>query len=868
MLNSSTVRWCSHIVIVLCYSAISIACLALIGWHWNIGSLRSIVSTYEPMTVSTAFLIIFCSISLILLRYEQINRLGYRIGKALALCVLIVSIFLIFNPYTPIQQNYFSSPFSTCFNFILFSICILFIDNHFFNNKKIISFIVSTILLSSLLSLLGYIFVKNPNYQIVILTRMSVLTSVSFFILCIAILLTRPYKGIAYIFLEKTIDATFLRRVPLFFVITIILAYVANYGQNYDWYDDGFSDLLTTMSSIIILIFLLVMTATKLRVQEKRILAQQEIAKIIESGKEFKDVSSDIIQVLCSRLDWDVGEILLLNKKETMLKYFSIWHIESIPPELILQLKNLPFAKGLGIPGKAWENGKSVWRIDAHQPLNIINTTEDIIFRTIVAVPISYKNKIQGMLNLLSQKVNRQTDDMQKFLEMTGILLGEYISHQLSQEKMLKMIDQDHLTGLSNRQRFEEILQKILEDNKTDFYPLIVLDIDKFKLVNEVLDYNSGDTILKIIVEKLNKYAERNCIARLAGNAFAIIPHTLENINQLTNYIYKILSDVKQTLEIEGKNISLTASIGVSIYPKDAKNAKQLLKYAEIAMEKAKIEGGDNFQLFTEELTKLKSDQLTLLTELKNAIIKNELSLYFQPKISVETGRIVAAESLIRWQHPIKGLLTPNIFLPIAEENNLVIPITEWIISECCNIINKYKLNIPIAINLSGEHFKENFNLIGYLNQILKGFHVNTNNIELEITETVFMSEIKQNLAVLVDLKRMGFKIAIDDFGTGFSSLSYLKNIAADYIKIDKSFIDNVPNNIDSVIITKAIIELSHSLDKKIIAEGVETLEQLQFLVNENCDQIQGYYFSKPLSINDLITLLKEDKKWDIPKKI
>src|SRR5207253_1164496 len=157
---------------------------------------------------------------------------------------------------------------------------------------------------------------------------------------------------------------------------------------------------------------------------------------------------------------------------------------------------------------------------------------------------------------------------------------------------------------------------------------------------------------------------------------------------------------------------------------------------------------------------------------------------------------------------------------------------TEWIISECCNIINKYKLNIPIAINLSGEHFKESFNLIGYLNQILKGFHINPSSIELEITETVFMGEAKENLTILVDLKRMGFKIAIDDFGTGFSSLSYLKKIAADYIKIDKSFIDNIPNNIDSVIITKAIIDLSHALDKKIIAEGVETIEQLQFLVN------------------------------------
>jgi diguanylate cyclase (GGDEF)-like protein len=991
---NSSLKWCVRGTIGLCYSVIFIACLVLFGWLLNNTFLKSISSSFEEMHISTAILMILSSIALLLQHKEN----GRPLIRQLAVgCAVIVCFWSILSIWLLISNNdkNILMPFVTSINLFLLSIALIFIDNKFFNNKKIFSIIIMIILLSALFSLLGYLFIEDKAHLIVTLTRMSIYTSIEFFILSIALLLARPHRGVIHLLLENSIDAYILRRVPFIVFLTIIIsAYIANLGEYLNFYDDGFSDLLTAIFSIVILIIVLTITSKELRKQEirgdkneslflgfsenvndvfwettpemdkvlyvspafdkiweqsrevlinnpsvwfnsilpkdqlevrkqlerlkkndllinleyqitlpdgteryiydrrfqqkdkqgklvsllgistdishlhatsQRILAQHEISKMMESGEVLKEISPKILQIICLKCDWDVGEILLLNKEEDQLKCFSIWHRENFNSELHDFLSHMTFSYGSGIPGKVWKENKSLWKIDAFQPLKMMVNLDDLSLRTIVAVPILYKQILIGVMTFSSKKIKQLDEHLLNILEVFGLQLGEYITHRKSEEKMTQILDQDHLTGLMTREHIEKKLQNKIDQRSSGFFPVIMLDLDKFKLINESLDYEMGDTILKTVAEKLEKFSDRKLISRMSGNTFALIPECLENLNQITNYVYKILSEIKKDFNSETKSIFVTASIGVSIFPQDGKDAKELLKNANFALVKAKREGGDNFQFYTNELTKGTSDQFTIINELRNAIAQNQLLLYFQPKISTKTGKIQGVESLIRWQHSTRGILTPNIFMPIAEENNLIIPMTEWIIFEACNIINKYKLKIPIAINLSGEHFKENFNLIGYLNQILKGFHINPSSIELEITEKVFMSESKQNLNVLVDLKKMGFKIAIDDFGTGFSSLSYLKNIAADYIKIDKSFIDNIPDDVESVIITKAIMDLAHSLNKNVIAEGVETLRQLQFLVNQDCDQIQGYYFSQPLPIEELMTLM--NKTWDIPSK-
>jgi diguanylate cyclase (GGDEF)-like protein/PAS domain S-box-containing protein len=982
-------------VIILCSCVIAIACSVLIGWANNYTLLKSITTSFSDMKITTAIFLIISSIMLLLLRHENVSTITRRITNSFAISVIIGSLGCV---YLSINKSYpnIAMSFITIINFVLLSMTLIFIDNKIFKTK-LLFICITVIFLNSLFSLLGYVFIKNANYEIVALTRMSIYASISFIFLCIGIACARPDQGIVARLRKNSTDSILLRQIPLIlFSITIVFAYFANYGQNYDWFDDGFSDLLTAISSIVVLIGILMTTANKLQKEEsrgdtnealflgfsnnvnevfwqstpemnkilyvspafekiwgqtkaelindpwawfksidsndqadvkshlddvaknktfvsfeyqlilpngskryiydrrfqqrdkqnkligilgistdisdmhisnQRILAQLEIAKIIESGMNLKEITPKLLEVICRRFDWDVSFVALANKKGNLLECYAIWHQEKFSPALIHQLKNMTFNPGFGIPGKVFIEGKPLWKIDPQQPLNIIiNAENDSTLRTTAAVPILYKHTVLGVLNVASQHIKPYDENMLKMFEVTGIQLGEYISHQHTEDKITQIIDQDSLTGLMTRSVLEERLQSKIDHHVADYFPVIILDLDKFKLINEELDYDIGDAVLKAAAEQLQNFTEKNLIARIGDNKFAIIPNDLDNNNQVTNFIYKIISTIKQPMTLKSKTIFISASIGISTYPYDGTDAKLLLKNANTALIKAKNEGGDNFQFYTEELSKAIPEKLTIISELKSAIAKNELLLYFQPKIDVKTKAICAAETLIRWQHPTKGLLNPYEFMSIAENNNLIIPITEWILTEACNIINKYKLTIPIAVNLSSEHFKENFNLIGYLNQILKAYHVGPSNLELEITESVFMRNTKQNLSVLIDLKRMGFKIAIDDFGTGFSSLSYLKNIAADYIKIDKSFIDNIPDNTDSVIITKAIIDLAHSLNKKVIAEGVESLRQLQFLVDHDCDQIQGYYFSKPLTIEDLVVLIHEKKRWIIPE--
>lgn len=999
MLNPSfaTMNKCVLTTIGLCYLAIGIACLVLIGWIANITFLTSISPSFEVMHITTAILIVLCSIALLLKYHENVSLIARRISMGLAIvicgcCFISVSLLLYFN------EQYVMMPFSTAINLFLLSIVLIFMDNEFFNNKKIFSIIIMFIFLSSLFSLLGYIFIEDAMHQVVTLTRMSIYTSIELFILSSAMMFARPNRGIIKLLLDNSVNAYILRRIPIIVFLTIIVsAYIANLGQRLHFYDDGFADLFGALCSIIILIGILTVTSSQLRKQEmrgdknealflgfsenvddvfwettidmekilhvspafdkvwgqsraalinnpslwfnsilpkdqlevkkqlsklqekpdsfvnleyqitlpddtkryiydrrflqkdkhgefvsmlgistdvtrlhatnQRILTQHAISKMMESGEALKNISPKILQTICMTLDWDIGEMLFVDEKENQLKCFSMWHKENINSELISFMNSIAFSYGAGVPGKVWKDKKSSWSIDSLQPLKIMMHSDENFMRTLVAVPILYKNSFIGVLAIYSQKIKQLDESFLNVLEILGLQLGEYIAHRDYEEKITKMVDQDGLTGLMTRQMLEKKLAERIDKNPSKEFPIIIIDLDKFNLINESFDYEISDRLLKVVSDRLEKFADKKFISRMGSNIFAMIPDYLESLNQITTYVYKILSELKKDFNWQGKSISITASIGISHYPKDGKDVKELLKNATLALTKAKQEGGDNFQFYTHELIQTVSNQFILASELRSAIDKNELLLYFQPKINVKTGKMQGVESLIRWHHPSKGVLTPNLFMPVAEENNLVIPITEWIILESCNIIKKYKLNIPIAINLSAEHFKGNFKLAGYLDQILKGFHVSSSHIDLEMTETVLMNETKHNLSTLIDLKKMGFKIAIDDFGTGFSSLNYLKNIAADYIKIDKSFVDNIPHNLESVIIIKAIIDLAHALKKEVIAEGVETLEQLQFLIDQDCDQIQGYYFSKPLPIEELIILIKNDKKWDLPQK-
>lgn len=604
---------------------------------------------------------------------------------------------------------------------------------------------------------------------------------------------------------------------------------------------------------------------TLLEHTKQRIAAQQDILRQIESGIPLKKLTPLLLKSVCTHLDWDQGELWTVTPDTDKLEKADSWKVDGTQ-EKNLQLTNSSFKLGEGIPGLVWQDKKSLWNADLAQ--DPYNTTATIQVRTVAGVPVLYKGNVLGVLMFFSQYRKPPDTNMVIMLETIGLQLGEYINHQAAEAKIDELAGKDELTGLMNRTTISQQLNEQIKAHPKSPIAVIAFNIDKFKLINEAMGFESGDMLLKLIAERLSHpiFFKDEMLARLTADKFILIPTKIQDQNQALEFIFRLYAAFKEYFYVNDKPLLISISIGISFYPKDGLDANALLKNADLALSEAKKAAGNSHQFFNETLSSVSSNKFAIEYELRDAINKNEFVLYYQPKVDLKTGMVCGAEALIRWQHPTKGLLQPGSFMPDAEECGLTIPITEWIIRDVFNQIIHHKLTIPIAINISASHLKPGYNLDGYLRQMLQGFHLNPASVELEITESALMEDTDLALTILANLKSLGFCLTLDDFGTKFSSLSYLKDIAVDKIKLDKSFIDNIPGSNDNVIIIHAILGLFRALGKRVVAEGVENVEQLRFLVKEGCDEIQGYYFSKPLLLEEMKQLLVSKKKWEIPE--
>jgi diguanylate cyclase (GGDEF)-like protein len=772
-------------------------------------------------------------------------------------------------------------PFFIACNFIILSLTLLLLQTRIGVDW---SFQIPAILLclNACVAFLDYIFTADTTYPLVNILHMDMQISAIFLIIGIAVLLADPRCGFVGILFSNSLSGVLLRRIPIIiFVISGIFAVTADLGQNHGLYDNAFGDMLTLISTIVMLIVVLWINASLVSRQEYRLLSvekelntniqlsnlrirlTQAIGKIITSGESFNKIAKQILQSIITHLDLDRGEAWLIDTKKNNIVCNFTW----LKDLKLNAAENLPELEvGNGIAGKLWQNGKPIWDIQQIQQENGITTTN-----TVIGIPISYKGNILGAFIFYSDKIRPFDSNLLAVLELIAIQIGEYISHKHTEQQMSQIITTDHLTGLMTRTTLEkninEKIQGMLSPTSIPFMAIILFDIDKFNMINTALGYDTGDALLQAITERLLQLCAKpgDLLARIATDKFVIVPEGVISLNQTVDYAYKIFSMFKSRFYIIDKELYLSTSIGLSFFPNDGDTANELLKKAEIALGQAKKMGENNFQIYKSELTSNLTDRLQLENDMRQALANGEFVLYFQPKVSLKTGTITSVEALLRWQHPQRGIVSPGLFMPLVEESNLIIPISEWIIRDVCELIAKHALSIPIAINISANHIKPEYNLAAYLKQITQGYHVPTTQIELEITETVLLGDTQEVLNILANLKSLGFKLTLDDFGTKFSSLNYLKNIAVDHIKIDKSFIDNIPGNRDNVTIIKAIIAMFHALDKKIIAEGVETVEQLTFLIMQNCDEVQGNYFSEPLPLKQIRQYILEQKTWELP---
>lgn len=424
----------------------------------------------------------------------------------------------------------------------------------------------------------------------------------------------------------------------------------------------------------------------------------------------------------------------------------------------------------------------------------------------------------------------------------------------------------DYLTQIPNRRYFEKLIRTTFTDaiqNKKEF-ALIIIDIDNFKIINDTLSHNMGDMLLRQVVGRIQKMlGESGSISRLGSDEFAIILD-FNGKQHIDNTAKRLIELFQPTFSLDNNQVHITPSIGIACYPDGGTDANTLIKHAYLALYHARNNGHNRYAHFNESLNEEYISKTKYKLALRLALENNQFFLTFQPKYKLETKEVTGVEALIRWNHPKLGLVSPDEFIPIAEEIGIILQIGKWVIEQTCQQFSIWRASgftdLSMAINLSPNQLVKE-NLVNFLKDTLEIYNIPANKIELEITETAIMSNNMISEKILNQFHNMGVTLAIDDFGTGYSSLSHIKKLPVDTLKIDKSFVSDIPNDPNDIAIVESVILLSKSLGLHVIAEGIETEAQLNFLVEHGCTEGQGFYLSKPLSTEETTALLNERKE-------
>jgi len=455
---------------------------------------------------------------------------------------------------------------------------------------------------------------------------------------------------------------------------------------------------------------------------------------------------------------------------------------------------------------------------------------------------------VGGRLSEMRQRLRRTNEELSSALAM-----------------IQKMATHDTLTSLPNRALFNEALSHAIAraERHSRSLALFFLDLDRFKFINDTLGHGVGDRVLQEAALRLTTAVRASdLVARLGGDEFVLLFEEFGSAADVAELAAKVLAGFEQTLVVDGHELALSASIGICTYPDDGQDAQTLLSNADIAMYRAKDQGRRRFCFYAAELDEISQERLALEAGLRHALDRGEIEVLFQPKIEFRAGRVTGVEALIRWRHPQMGLLTPDKFVPLAEELGIIVPIGYWTLRRVCERARAWQEEghtLSVAVNLCAFQFHQP-ELLAELSRILAETGLAPHLLELEITESMVMKDPHRAGAVMRALRAMGVRIAIDDFGTGHSSLGYLKSFPIDQLKVDRTFVRDLPHNTEDVAITRAVIAMAHSLKMSVVAEGVEHQRQFDLLRAEGCDEFQGYYCKPPIPEAELLRFLRDER--------
>ena len=481
----------------------------------------------------------------------------------------------------------------------------------------------------------------------------------------------------------------------------------------------------------------------------------------------------------------------------------------------------------------------------------------------------------QGRLCNVYQQVEAVIDPDGNVTQLHGTL-QDITERQKIEDKIRELAYYDSLTGLPNRESFMMHVDQSIKSASRHKHELAALfmDLDNFKRINDTLGHTIGDLLLKVIAERLQdclrcsdvvsheaENVSTHMVSRFGGDEFTLLLTEIHSSDDAAIVSQRIMESLMRPLNLSGHEVVVTPTIGIAVYPEDGENAETLFRNADTAMYAAKRNGKNQFQFYNKTMNENARERLTMESQLRNALENKELSLHYQPQLELTNGHVIGVEALLRWHNKNLGNVPPETFIPIAEDSGLIIPIGKWVLRAACSQIKAWQdTGVPIervAVNISVRQFMHS-GFLELVKQIIVDTGLNPESLELEITESLLMQDIENAIHLLRELKAVGIQIAIDDFGTGYSSLSYLKRYPIDRLKVDKAFVQDITTNLQDAAITKAVIAMANNMDLRVIAEGVETEDQLNYLKDEHCHEVQGYYLSKPIPAHEVCQFIQE----------
>ena len=591
---------------------------------------------------------------------------------------------------------------------------------------------------------------------------------------------------------------------------------------------------------------------------------QAEILEMIATSAPLESVLDRLARLVESQLKGVGVSVLLLDADGVTLR-------EGAAPSLPAEYRKA--VNGIRIGPKAGSCGTAVYR---REPVIVADIMTDPLwedcresaklsgFRSCWSTPvISHRGEVLGAFALYSSEVREPDAVESRVVDLATRMVLIAIERKLAEERIQFMATHDALTGLPNRSLLKDRLSQALlfAQRYNRWATVAFVDLDNFKVINDSLGHNAGDELLKNVARKMVECVRStDTVVRIGGDEFVVLLFDQEkSLDSVAAIVRNLQVAIAAPFEIAGHTLRVSSSIGVVNYPNDGDDADALLANADAAMYRAKELGRDNFQFYGPEMNVKVHDRFLLQEELRNAVARDEFILHYQPQVDLRANRIFAVEALLRWRHPARGLISPLSFIPVAEETGLIVEIGNWVLREACRQNKAWQdAGLPpltVSVNVSARQFQDR-RLVESVAEALRDTGLDPSRLELELTESLIMQDAKLAVATMRELQGLGVQISIDDFGVGYSSLSALKTFPIARLKIDKSFISGLPNDEHDKAVASAVISLGQKLRLRVIAEGVETPEQIAYLRENNCDEIQGFCFSKPIEAGELAALL------------